>query len=179
MTANRIKALACSLLLTALPVSADIAGSIEKDYDKHLGPLWDHFHRNPELSLMEHKTAARLAEELRGAGFKVSEGIGGTGIVAMMENGPGPLVMVRGDMDGLPVKELSGTDFVSNPIEEDAIVPVEEEQPAESDPPKVGALGIAAMSVAGAVLVATVVAIQRKRIRADATDAPDPPVDEV
>ena len=108
MTANRIKALACSLLLTALPVSADIAGSIEKDYDKHLGPLWDHFHRNPELSLMEHKTAARLAEELRGAGFKVSEGIGGTGIVAMMENGPGPLVMVRGDMDGLPVKELSG-----------------------------------------------------------------------
>ena len=103
-----LKSIFCSLLLISLPLSADVSTSVAKDYKEHLGPLWDHFHRNPELSLMEHKTAKRLAEELRTAGFEVTQGIGGTGLVAIMENGQGPLVMVRADMDGLPVKELSG-----------------------------------------------------------------------
>ena len=85
-----------------------LSQSVGKDYDAHLGDLFDHFHRNPELSMMEFETAARLAEELREAGFKVTEEVGGTGIVAMMENGPGPLVMMRADMDGLPVQEKSG-----------------------------------------------------------------------
>ena len=97
-----------SVFFISTPASADMTTSIAKDYEQHLGALWDHFHRNPELSLMEHKTAERLARELRAAGFKVTEGIGGTGIVAMMENGPGPMVMVRADMDGLPVTEQSG-----------------------------------------------------------------------
>ncbi len=95
--------------LSGLHVSAsEYSRAIDKDYQNHLGALWDHFHRNPELSLMEHKTAARLAKELRDAGFKVSENIGGTGLVAIMKNGRGPMVMVRADMDGLPVTENSG-----------------------------------------------------------------------
>lgn len=81
---------------------------IAKDYQQNLAPLWDHFHRNPELSLMETKTAKRLSKELRAVGFNVTEKVGGTGIVALMKNGDGPMVMVRADMDGLPVVEQSG-----------------------------------------------------------------------
>ena len=96
-------------ILAAEPVIADdLSEMASKDYDQHLGALFDYFHRNPELSSLETKTAARLAEELRVAGFEVTEGVGGTGIVAMLRNGPGPLVMMRADMDGLPVKEKSG-----------------------------------------------------------------------
>jgi hippurate hydrolase len=89
-------------------MASDISNAINSDYKKHLAPLWDHFHRNPELSLMEFKTAKRLAKELRAVGFDVTENVGGTGIVALMKNGKGPTVMMRADMDGLPVKELSG-----------------------------------------------------------------------
>ncbi|OUS28130.1 peptidase M20 [Thalassotalea sp. 42_200_T64] len=98
-----------SLVFTIAPTSAsEISSDIDQDYQQHLAPLWDHFHRNPELSLMEHKTAKRLAKEIESVGFKVTQGIGGTGIVAIMKNGAGPMVMVRADMDGLPVVELSG-----------------------------------------------------------------------
>lgn len=109
-----MKKLGTVLLLSSLSlamshaIASDISPSIAKDYQQHLGPLWDHFHQNPELSLMEQKTAKRLAKELTDAGFKVTEGIGGTGIVAIMKNGEGPMVMVRADMDGLPVVEDSG-----------------------------------------------------------------------
>lgn len=88
--------------------ASSISEAINKDYQQHLAPLWDHFHQNPELSLMEFKTAKRLANELRAVGFEVTEGVGGTGVVAMMKNGKGPTVMMRADMDGLPVKEMSG-----------------------------------------------------------------------
>jgi hippurate hydrolase len=91
-----------------LTLSSSISDKIDKDYQQHLGPLWDHFHQNPELSLMEFKTAKRLATELRTVGFTVTENVGGTGIVALMINGEGPTVMVRADMDGLPVVEASG-----------------------------------------------------------------------
>ena len=102
-------ALCGALLIFTYPVSADdLSASVKKDYDEHLGALWDHFHRYPELSLVEVKTAERMAAELRAAGFDVTEGVGGTGVVAMMENGDGPLVMMRADMDGLPVEEKSG-----------------------------------------------------------------------
>ncbi len=101
--------LAGSLIFTAVPARAsDLSDSIAADYQGYLGALWDHFHRNPELSLMEFKTAKRLAAELRAVGFEVAEGIGGTGIVAILKNGDGPMVMMRADMDGLPVKEQSG-----------------------------------------------------------------------
>lgn len=103
-----------SLLITSLALlcvqtqANDIKLQINKDYQQHLAPLWDHFHRNPELSLMEFQTAKRLAKEIRAVGFDVTENVGGTGIVAIMKNGEGPTVMMRADMDGLPVVEQSG-----------------------------------------------------------------------
>ncbi len=105
---HRMLIAAALLAMTASVAANDLAESIQQDYDEHLGPLWDHFHRNPELSTVEFKTAARMAEELKAAGFEVTEGVGGTGVVAIMENGGGPLVMMRADMDGLPVEERSG-----------------------------------------------------------------------
>jgi len=99
--------LGCALLTQ--PVVADeLSDTVEKDYQQHLGALFDYFHRNPELSGMEVKTAARMAQELRDAGYEVTEGVFETGVVAIMKNGPGPLVMMRADMDGLPVPEKSG-----------------------------------------------------------------------
>ncbi len=101
-------------LLTAFPATADqLSSQIKRDYAEHLGDLFEYFHRNPELSLMETETAARLAAELREAGFDVTEGVGGTGVVAILENGAGPLVMMRADMDGLPLQEKSGLDYAS------------------------------------------------------------------
>jgi amidohydrolase len=105
---HRLLAAAAILAAFGTASASELAESIQQDYDEHLGPLWDHFHQNPELSLVEFKTAARMAEELRAAGFEVTEGVGGTGVVAIMENGSGPLVMMRADMDGLPVEEKSG-----------------------------------------------------------------------
>lgn len=100
-------------LFTSAQSPTALRKAIDADYKNHLWPLFDHWHRNPELSLVETKTAARLAKELRDAGFKVREGVGGTGIVAIMDNGPGPMVMMRADMDGLPVEENSGLPNVS------------------------------------------------------------------
>ena len=101
--------LTSALLFLVSPVfGSELADSIKQDYDDYLGDLWDHFHRHPELSLVEVETARRMAAELRAAGFAVTEGVGGTGIVAMFENGDGPLVMMRADMDGLPIEEKSG-----------------------------------------------------------------------
>ncbi len=115
--------LALLLATAALPTVAasDLRGSIEQDYEASLGELFVHFHRNPELSFLEHATAARLAEELRDAGFTVSEGVGGTGVVALLENGDGPLVMMRADMDGLPVEERSGLEYASTALQIDPI----------------------------------------------------------
>ena len=62
---------------------------------------------------MEVETAARLAEEIRALGFDVTENVGGTGIVAVMENGEGPTLMLRADMDGLPIEENTGLDYAS------------------------------------------------------------------
>jgi len=98
---------------TQTVIADELSDAVEADYDQHLGVLFEHFHRNPELSSMETRTAARLAEELRAAGFEVTEGVGGTGVVAIMKNGPGPRVMMRADMDGLPVPEKSGLPYAS------------------------------------------------------------------
>ena len=87
------------LLVLGLSLSASaqrpagLRDAIDADYESHLWSLFDHWHRNPELSLMETKTAARLAKELRDTGFKVREGVGGTGVVAIMDNGPGGLLI--------------------------------------------------------------------------------------
>lgn len=107
-----------ALLLTAAvcvasPVmAADVAAvkkAVADDWQGHLAPLYDHFHRNPELSFVEVNTAARMAKELRAIpGMAVTEKVGGTGVVGVLKNGAGPVVLVRADMDGLPVQERSG-----------------------------------------------------------------------
>lgn len=88
--------------------AAALKAAVKADYDANLGALFDHFHRNPELSGLEVQTSARMAEELRALGYDVTTGVGGTGVVAVLRNGPGPTVMIRADMDGLPVEEQSG-----------------------------------------------------------------------
>jgi len=100
-----------ALLLTAAPpvlAEPDYEAAIRADYKKDLGELFDWFHRNPELSMQETRTAARMAEALRATGADVTEGVGGTGVVAVIRNGKGPVVLLRADMDGLPVREASG-----------------------------------------------------------------------
>ena len=75
--------------------------------------LYRELHARPELSFEEHATAARVAGALRDAGFEVTTEIGRTGVVGLLRNGPGPTVMIRGDMDALPVSEATGLDYAS------------------------------------------------------------------
>jgi amidohydrolase len=75
--------------------------------------LYRDLHAYPELSFQEFKTAAKLAAEARRLGFEVTEKVGQTGVVAVIKNGAGPVVMIRADMDGLPVEEQTGLPFAS------------------------------------------------------------------
>jgi amidohydrolase len=80
-------------------------GSLEK--------LYEQLHRHPELAFQEEQTAAKLANELRSLGFEVTTKVGDTGIVGVLKNGPGPTIMVRTDMDGLPIIEKTGVPYAS------------------------------------------------------------------
>lgn len=112
---------AASSLCLAGPAAAQqsLAESVAADYKENLEALFLHFHQNPELSGREYKTSERLAEELRALRYDVTEQVGGTGVVALMTNGDGPTVMIRADMDGLPVKEDSGLSYSSTVTQED------------------------------------------------------------
>jgi hippurate hydrolase len=102
------------MVMLAPPVGAEsLRQAIASDYEANLEDLFLHFHANPELSNHEFETAARLAKELRSLGYDVTEGVGGTGVVAVLSNGDGPTVMLRADMDGLPVEEKSGLPYAS------------------------------------------------------------------
>lgn len=116
----RVVAVACAAL-AALPLSgqAGLAASAEGQLPT-LTETYMHLHRNPELSHHEEKTSAYLAAELRKAGYTVTEHVGkyqdGTqafGIVAVLENGHGPRLLVRTDMDALPVVEKTGLEYAS------------------------------------------------------------------
>jgi hippurate hydrolase len=78
-----------------------------------LEALYKDIHSHPELSLQEKRTAGLAAERLRAAEFEVTDGVGGTGVVGLLENGDGPTVMLRADMDALPVKEATGLSYAS------------------------------------------------------------------
>ena len=78
-----------------------------------LAELYRQLHRSPELSTQEEKTAARIAQELTAAGYQVTTGIGGYGVVGLLRNGPGPTVLIRTDLDGLPVEEKTGAPYAS------------------------------------------------------------------
>ncbi|OYX63657.1 MAG: peptidase M20 [Novosphingobium sp. 32-60-15] len=106
-------AVASAITLISTPAKADaISDSIARDLPG-LMEVYRDFHANPELSFQEVRSAARLAAEARKAGFEVTEKVGKTGVVAVMRNGPGPVVLIRADMDGLPVIEQTGLAYAS------------------------------------------------------------------
>ena len=112
--------------------AADLKADVDADYD-YIFELYKHFHANPELSFKESKSAERMKAELEPLGFKVKtgvgdkwakkfartadgkllDGVGGYGLVAVMENGEGPTVMLRADMDALPLEEKTGLSYAS------------------------------------------------------------------
>jgi amidohydrolase len=75
--------------------------------------LYVDLHQNPELSSHETRTASKLAASLRRSGYEVTEGVGGTGVVAILKNGSGPTVMLRTELDALPVEEKTGLSYAS------------------------------------------------------------------
>jgi amidohydrolase len=92
-----------------------------------LEALYKDVHSHPELSMQEQRTAALAAEHLRAAGYEVTTGVGVTGVVGMLRNGDGPTVMLRADMDALPVEEATGLPYASKATATDRegnIVPV-------------------------------------------------------
>ncbi|RKQ71678.1 hippurate hydrolase [Litorimonas taeanensis] len=130
---------AITAMLNAPSVMAnDLSDSVNADYPYVLD-LYKHFHANPELSFKEEQSAARVAKELKALGFDVTErvgdkwvkkkvkkevgevlpGVGGYGVVAVMKNGEGPTVMLRADMDALPLEEKTGLSFTSKVIATD------------------------------------------------------------
>src|SRR5690242_11012738 len=78
-----------------------------------LEDLYRDVHAHPELSMQEHRTAAKAAEQLNAAGYDVTTAVGGTGVVGVLSNGDGPTVMLRADMDALPVREATGLPYAS------------------------------------------------------------------
>src|SRR3954452_4126663 len=78
--------------------------------------LYRELHAHPELSLQEVQTSARLAPEARKLGFEVTENVGGNGVVAVLRNGDGQVLLIRADMDALPVKEQTGLPFASTAV---------------------------------------------------------------
>lgn len=102
-----------AMALMAVPAQADeLRDAVAADLPD-LVTLYQDLHANPELSFQEVETAAKLAKRARALGFEVTEGVGKTGVVAVMRNGDGPTVMLRADMDGLPVIEQTGLPYAS------------------------------------------------------------------
>lgn len=131
-------AVALSLGLIPQAFASDLESKVKADYP-YVFDLYKHFHANPELSLKEEKTAARVAAELKALGFTVTErvgdewvkkkikkdvgevlpGVGGYGVVAVMKNGDGPTVMLRADIDALPLEEKTGLSYTSKVVADD------------------------------------------------------------
>src|SRR5262245_58695370 len=101
---------ACGADVASLKQS--IETSFEADYPK-LDALYKDLHAHPELAFEEVKTAARLAAEMRALGFEVTEKVGKTGLVAIYKNGDGPTIMVRTELDALPMEEKTGLPYAS------------------------------------------------------------------
>jgi hippurate hydrolase len=107
--------LSALLLATlALPAPPADAAQILREKLPALVALYKELHAAPELSLHEEKSSARMASELRALGYQVTEKVGGFGVVGVLENGPGRTLLVRCDMDALPVEEKTGLAYASN-----------------------------------------------------------------
>ncbi len=109
---STIEYLARMLTLLALALAASPVDGLDQLYP-HLDALYVELHKNPELSLKEQRTSARLAEELRKLGYEVTAPVGGTGVVGVLRNGKGPTVLLRTELDALPVEEKTGLPFAS------------------------------------------------------------------
>jgi amidohydrolase len=114
-----VSAALCAATILPAQAEMDVAGlkdaiekSVEADYPK-LDALYKDIHAHPELAFEEVKTAAKLAAEMRALGFEVTEKVGKTGLVAIYKNGDGPTVMVRTELDALPMEEKTGLDYAS------------------------------------------------------------------
>ncbi|NKB37123.1 MAG: amidohydrolase [Gammaproteobacteria bacterium] len=94
-------------------VADQLRNAIDQDY-AYLDVLFKYFHAHPELSMQEVETSKRLSQEIEALGFKMTRNIAKTGFVGLMKNGDGPTVMIRADMDGLPIEEKSGLSYASN-----------------------------------------------------------------
>jgi amidohydrolase len=116
--------LASAALSTSLPLQARaeldvvslksaIERSVESNYPK-LDALYKDIHAHPEIAFQEEKTAAKLAAEMRALGFEVTEHVGKTGVVAIYKNGDGPTIMVRTELDALPMEEKTGLSYASH-----------------------------------------------------------------
>src|ERR1043165_8522989 len=90
-----------------------VATAISVAAQTPLDELYHWFHTHPELSYAERETSKRFAQELRAAGYEVTENIGGFGVVALLKNGEGSTVLFRSDLDALPVKEQTDLPFAS------------------------------------------------------------------
>lgn len=114
-------AAASLLCVTAAPAGQaqrvhgpELSAAVASDYNRSLRALWEDLHANPELSFMETRTAGVIARELRTVpGVEITERVGGTGVVGVLRNGAGPVVMLRADMDGLPILERNGLPYES------------------------------------------------------------------
>ena len=117
MTLHRRLALALLCAAGGVQAQADRFGAdVDAQIGRHYGAveaLYKHLHANPELAFEEVNTAKRLAQELRTLGFEVTEGIGKTGVVGLLRNGNGPTVMVRTELDALPMEEKTGLPYAS------------------------------------------------------------------
>lgn len=101
--------------LIVFPISGytqDVDRFIDDIYPE-LDQLYKHLHQNPELSLQEKETSARIAAELKSLGYQVTENVGGYGVVGVLENGVGPVLLIRSDMDALPMEEKTGLPYAS------------------------------------------------------------------
>ena len=111
---------ALALLAAPLPAAAQTPAAMRAWVDAalqasaaDLGAVYRDLHAHPEVAFQEVRSAGVLAANMRALGFTVTEGVGGTGVVAVLENGPGPRVLVRTDMDALPLEERTGLPWAS------------------------------------------------------------------
>lgn len=105
-------------LIPAFVLNVHAQSTLNDEQFAALDALYLHLHRNPELSFKETNSAARMAKELAALGFDITSEFGGTGVVAILRNGTGPTVLIRADMDALPVLEQTGLDYASTVIGE-------------------------------------------------------------
>ncbi len=110
-----------TLLFSFSPVlqSAETPADWSKQHVNQLLEVYKDFHSNPELSFREERTAAKLAAELKSLGIEVTTGVGQMGVVGLLKNGDGPVMMIRTDLDALPVVEATGLPFASKVIAKD------------------------------------------------------------